>query len=73
MNTFHNFNPDEKRMQLAALLEDPTQPYKKYSGPRGAPAGSYKDDTGEKLSKIIKAYKPSAPTLGPGMAGIIST
>jgi hypothetical protein len=25
MNTYHNFNPDEKRMALAALLQDPTQ------------------------------------------------
>lgn len=31
-----NFNPDEKRVQLAALLQDPTQPYRKYSGPLGA-------------------------------------
>jgi hypothetical protein len=37
MNSTYNFNPDEKRMQLAALLQDPTQPYKRYSGPMGAP------------------------------------
>jgi len=37
MNSMFNFNPDEKRVQLAALLQDPTQPYKRYSGPMGAP------------------------------------
>ena len=37
MNSTYNFNPKEKRMQLAALLQDPTQPYKRYSGPMGAP------------------------------------
>ena len=37
MNSIYNFNPDEKRVQLAALLQDPTQPYKRYSGPMGAP------------------------------------
>ena len=37
MNSTYNFNPEEKRMQLAALLKDPTQPYKRYSGPMGAP------------------------------------
>ena len=36
MNSTYNFNPEEKRMQLAALLQDPTQPYRKYSGPLGA-------------------------------------
>ena len=40
MNDSYNFNPDEKRVQLAALLQDPTQPYRKYSGPLGAPGGS---------------------------------
>lgn len=40
MNSTYNFNPDDKRMQLAALLQDPTQPYRKYSGPLGAPGGS---------------------------------
>ena len=40
MNSSYNFNPDEKRMQLAALLQDQTQPYRKYSGPLGAPSGS---------------------------------
>jgi hypothetical protein len=37
MNSTYNFNPDDKRMQLAAMLQDPTQPYKRYSGPMGAP------------------------------------
>jgi hypothetical protein len=40
MNSTYNFNPEEKRMQLAAMLQDPTQPYKRYSGPMGAPGGS---------------------------------
>ena len=40
MNTTFNFNPDDKRMQLAALLQDPTQPYKSYGGPMGTPGGS---------------------------------
>jgi hypothetical protein len=40
MNSSYNFNPDDKRMQLAALLQDPTQPYQKYRGPLGTPAGS---------------------------------
>ena len=37
MNETYNFNPDDKRMQLAALLQDPTQPYQRYKGPMGAP------------------------------------
>ena len=40
MNSTYNFNPDDKRLQLAALLQDPTQPYRKYNGPLGAPGGS---------------------------------
>lgn len=40
MNSSYNFNPDEKRMQLAALLQDPTQPYRKYGGPLGTPGGA---------------------------------
>ena len=38
MNESYNFNPDEKRVQLAAMLQDPTQPYQKYKGPLGAAA-----------------------------------
>ena len=40
MNSMFNFNPDEKRVQLAALLQDPTQPYQKYKGPLGAGASA---------------------------------
>lgn len=40
MNQAYNFNPDDKRIQLAALLQDPTQPYQKYKGPMGGPAPS---------------------------------
>lgn len=36
MNEIYNFNPDDKRMRLAALLQDQTPPYRKYSGPLGA-------------------------------------
>ena len=38
MNSAYNFNPDDKRMQLAALLQDPTQPYQRYKGPMVAPS-----------------------------------
>ena len=39
MNKYHNFNPDEKRMALAALLQDPMQvPQDTFKMP-GTPAG----------------------------------
>lgn len=38
MNSSYNFNPDDKRMQLAALLQDPTQPYQRAKNPMGTPS-----------------------------------
>ncbi len=58
MNSMFNFNPDEKRVQLAALLQDPTQPYRKYSGPLGAgPSGGMNSEIMKMLmqDKLRKA------------------
>ena len=45
MNSSYNFNPDDKRMQLAALLQDPTQPYQRAKNTMGSPSsgGSMND------------------------------
>lgn len=61
MNSMFNFNPDEKRVQLAALLQDPTQPYRKYSGPLGAgPSGG-----GGMNSEIMKMLMQDKPRKAP--------
>jgi hypothetical protein len=52
MNSYFNFNPDDKRMQLAALLQDPTQPYRKYSGPLGAPGGAGNSGMNDMIMKM---------------------
>mgnify|MGYP003647375313 CR=1 FL=1 len=59
MNSTYNFNPEEKRMQLAAMLQDPTQPYKKYSGPMGAGA------SGGMNSEIMKMLMQDFPKKAP--------
>lgn len=63
-----NFNPDEKRMQLAALLQDPTQPYRKYSGPLGAPGGSggmgaFNDMMMKRAMQKMGETQPGAPVV----------
>jgi len=65
MNSMFNFNPDEKRVQLAALLQDPTQPYRKYSGPLGAgPSGGMSSD----IMKMLMQDKPKkAPVVEKSM------
>ena len=55
MNSMFNFNPDEKRVQLAALLQDPTQPYRKYSGPLGAGPSA---GMNSKIMKMLMQDKP---------------
>ena len=59
MNSMFNFNPDEKRVQLAALLQDPTQPYRKYSGPRGA--GPSAGMNSEIMKMLMKDKQKKAP------------
>tara|TARA_R110000868_G_scaffold59842_6_gene183527 strand:- start:58 stop:306 length:249 start_codon:yes stop_codon:yes gene_type:complete len=65
MNSMFNFNPDEKRVQLAALLQDPTQPYRKYSGPLGAPkSGGGMGGLNDMLMKMAmqRGTQPGAPS-----------
>jgi hypothetical protein len=66
MNSTYNFNPEEKRMQLAALLQDPTQPYRKYSGPLGAPGGAGNSGMNDMIMKMMmqktSGMQPSAQT-----------
>jgi hypothetical protein len=56
-----NFNPDEKRVQLAALLQDPTQPYRKYSGPLGA--GSSAGTNSEIMKMLMQDKQKKAPVV----------
>ena len=52
-NKFYNFNPDELRMRLAALLQDPTTPYQRYKGSMGAPESKGNGLDFEQMMKII--------------------
>ncbi len=61
MNSMFNFNPDEKRVQLAALLQDPTQPYRKYSGPLGA--GPSAGMNSEIMKMLIQDKPKKAPVV----------
>jgi hypothetical protein len=65
MNSSYNFNPDDKRMQLAALLQDPTQPYQKYRGPLGTPAGNGggMNDMMMKMMQKKAGMQPGAPVV----------
>lgn len=63
MNSSYNFNPDDKRMQLAALLQDPTQPYQKYRGPLGTPAGGGMNDMMMKMMQKKAGTQPGAPVV----------
>jgi hypothetical protein len=67
MNSSYNFNPDDKRMQLAALLQDPTQPYQKYRGPLGTPAGSSGGGMNDMMMKMLMqknaGTQPGAPVV----------
>ena len=65
MNSTYNFNPDDKRMQLAAMLQDPTQPYKRYSGPMGAPksGGGGMGSFNDMMMKRIMQTQPGAPVV----------
>ena len=60
MNSLYNFNPDDKRMQLAALLQDPTQPYQKY---KGMPGSSNNNGTNSLMKQTMLdwAKKQAAP------------
>ena len=61
MNSMFNFNPDEKRVQLAALLQDPTQPYRKYSGPLGA--GPSAGMNSEIMKMLMQDKQKKAPVV----------
>ena len=61
MNSTYNFNPDEKRVQLATLLQDPTQPYRKYSGPLGAgPSGGMNSEI---MKMLMQDKQKKAPVV----------
>lgn len=71
MNKYYNFNLDEKRMALAALLQNPEQmPQDTFKMP-GTPAGM-----GMGLMDIAKMMKPKSggqyigPTLNPAISVI---
>ena len=71
MNKYYNFNPDEKRMALAALLQNPEQmPQDTFKMP-GTPAGM-----GMGLMDMVKMMKPKSggqytgPTLNPAISVI---
>ena len=62
MNEYHNFNPDELRVRLAALLQDPTTPYQRYKGPLGAPESKGMGlDFDKMLKNIVKRIPTQAP------------
>lgn len=61
MNSMFNFNPDEKRVQLAALLQDPTQPYQKYKGPLGAGPSAGGGMNSEIMKMLMKDKQKKAP------------
>ena len=61
MNSMFNFNPDEMRVQLAALLQDPTQPYRKYSGPLGA--GPSAGMNSEIMKMLMQDKQKKAPVV----------
>lgn len=51
-------------MQLAALLQDPTQPYQKYRGPLGTPAGGGgMNDMMMKMMQKKAGTQPVAPVV----------
>ena len=61
MNSMFNFNPDEKRVQLAALLQDPTQPYQRYKGPLGAgPSGGMNSEI---MKMLMQDKQKKAPVV----------
>ena len=63
MNSSYNFNPDDKRMQLAALLQDPTQPYQRAKNPMGAPSSGMGglNDMMMKMMMQKAGTQPGAP------------
>ena len=63
MNSMFNFNPDEKRVQLAALLQDPTQPYRKYSGPLGAGASAGGGMSSDIMKMLMQDKQKKAPVV----------
>jgi len=63
MNSMFNFNPDEKRVQLAALLQDPTQPYRKYSGPLGAGSSAGGGMNSEIMKMLMQDKQKKAPVV----------
>jgi len=65
MNKYHNFNPDEKRMALAALLQDPTQvPQDTFKMPGTPAAGG--GGMGMGLMDLAKMLKGGGSPLGGG-------
>jgi len=63
MNSTYNFNPDEKRVQLAALLQDPTQPYQKYKGPLGAKPSAGVGMNSEIMKMLMQDKQKKAPVV----------
>ena len=65
MNSSYNFNPDDKRMQLAALLQDPTQPYQRAKNTMGAPSSGMGglNDMMMKMMMQKAGTQPGAPVV----------
>ena len=61
MNSMFNFTPDEKRVQLAALLQDPTQPYQRYKGPLGAGSSAGGGMSSDIMKMLMKDKQKKAP------------
>lgn len=57
MNQTFNFTPEEKRVKLAELLQEPAQQYKKYSGPLSQASGSSGANIGEMMKLMMKNKK----------------
>ena len=61
MNELYNFNPDEKRMALAALLQNSASPYQRYKGPMGSPSSAGMMGGMSELMKNMKRSQFQAP------------
>jgi len=62
MNETYNFNPDEKRMALAALLQNSASPYQRYKGPMGSPSSAgMMGSLGEMMKNMKRSQFQQAP------------
>ena len=62
MNETYNFNPDEKRMALAALLQNSASPYQRYKGPMGSSSSAgMMGNLGEMMKYMKRTPLEQAP------------